>query len=267
MLRKLYHYDLKWSLKVITIFWVLGIAFAIFGRIFQLLPDSIMFEVLGAICNGTSLSLTISAIFNSVIRAWVRLNLSMYKDESYLTHTIPVSISTHFLSKVLATVTVTVISMAILVLAVFIMYYSKENFETLKSLLNVVSGTLDISIAGLLILIILVILFEIIFIIFSGFFGLVYGNSYNSKRVSKTLIYSFGIYFISSIFSIIIMLFSTLFNDELYNIVFVNSEEVIFFEIDVLKIVLTVGLFLYIGYCALAYYLTDRKLRQGINID
>ena len=267
MLKKLYYYDLKWSLKIITIFLGLGLAFAVFGRIFQLLPDSIMFEVLGAICNGTSLSLTISAIFNCVIRAWVRLNLTMYKDESYLTHTIPVSISTHFLSKVLATITVIVISMIFLVLVVFIMYYSKENFEALKSLLNVVSGTMDISVVGFLILVILVILFEVIFIVFSGFFGAVYGNSYNKKRVLKTLVYAFGAYFICSAFSIIIMLLSTLFNEDLYNVVFVNTQDVVNIGLDILKAILSVGLLLYIGYCILLYYLTDRKLKQGINID
>lgn len=267
MLKKLYYYDLKWSLKTITIFLGLGLAFAIFGRLFQLLPDSIMFEILGAICNGTSLSLTISAIFNCVIRAWVRLNLTMYKDEAYLTHTIPVSISTHFLSKVLATITVIVISMTILVLAIFIMYYSKENFEALKGLLNVVSGTMDISIAGLLILIILVILFEVIFIVLSGFYGIVFGNSYNKKRVLKTLIYAFGVYFICSAFSLVIMLFSSMFNEDLYNIVFLNSQEVIVIGIDILKVILMVALILCVGYCGLIYYLTDRKLRQGINID
>lgn len=267
MLKKLYYYDLKWSLKVISIFWALGMLFAVFGRIFKMLPDSIMFEILGGICNGTSLSLTISAIFNCVIRAWVRLNQTMYKDESYLTHTIPVSISTHFLSKVLSTITIILISMITLVLAIFIMYYSKENFQTLKNLLNAVSGTMDISVAGLLVLIILVLLFEIIFISISGFFGQVYGNSYNSKRVLKTLIYAFGGYFVCSFLSIIVMLFCTLFNENLYNVVFVNTEEAAVIGIDVLKAILAVGLFLYIGYCILLYYLADKKLRQGINID
>ena len=94
MLGKLLKYDLKWSLKLICIFLGIGLFLAILGRVLELCPDSMFFAILIGIIKGASLSLTITGVFNAVIRSWVRFILNCYKDESYLTNTIPVKRST-----------------------------------------------------------------------------------------------------------------------------------------------------------------------------
>ena len=102
MLKKLVKYDLKWLLKVIVIFLALGIFFATTGRLLDLISDSLVFSIVSAICKGAALSMLISGLFNLVIRSWVRIILNLYKDEAYLTHTLPIKRETHYLSKVLS---------------------------------------------------------------------------------------------------------------------------------------------------------------------
>ena len=116
MLKNLIKYDLKWLMKIIVIFLILGFIFAGIGRLFSLIEDSVFFNILSSVCNGISISMFLNAIFNSVFRGWARFSINLYKDESYLTHTLPVTKSTHFLAKVLSIV----ISILLLV------YYLKE---------------------------------------------------------------------------------------------------------------------------------------------
>ena len=107
MLRKLIKYDLKWILKLILIYCSLGIFFAITGRLFGLIENSIFFDIISKVCNGISIAMLINAIVNAVIRGWVRVIFNLYRDESYLTHTLPLTknrakiIATFFFKEVL----------------------------------------------------------------------------------------------------------------------------------------------------------------------
>ena len=102
MLGKLIKHDLKWILKLILIYCFLGIFFAVTGRLFGLIENSMFFDIISKICNGISIAMLINAIVNAVIRGWVRVIYNLYKDESYLTHTLPIEKNTQFLAKVLS---------------------------------------------------------------------------------------------------------------------------------------------------------------------
>ena len=220
MLKKLIKYDLKWLLKVIIIFLILGTAFSIIGRLFQLIPDSIIFDVISKICQGTATSLVVSAVINSIIRGWVRTISNLYKDESYLTHTLPIARKTHFLSKVISVTITIILSFVVLFINIFIMYYSKENMEMLKQALNLVSTSLDSSVAGVIFVMIVVIILEVLFLVFCGFFGVVLGHRFNEKKSLKSLLFGLMIYGIFSIVSLVIMLIASLFSSGLRNFLF-----------------------------------------------
>ena len=101
MLRKLIKYDLKWQLKIITIYYLLGFVLSIIGRLFEFFPDSTFFIVLTKIIKGAAISLTITGIINCIIRSWVRITNNLYKDESLLTHTLPVETSLHYYLRII----------------------------------------------------------------------------------------------------------------------------------------------------------------------
>ena len=90
MLGKLVKYDLKWIYKVVVVFYALAILFSMLGRGLQEIKNSVIFSVVSQICFGIAISMMVSSVINCVMRLWARFIKNCYKDESYLTHTIPV---------------------------------------------------------------------------------------------------------------------------------------------------------------------------------
>ena len=125
MLGKLLKYDLKWTYKGVIVFYILSIVFSIIGRLFSEIDNSLIFNVLGQICIGAAVSMVVNVLINNFIRVWVRFIRNCYKDESYLTHTLPVSKKTIFLSKVLSAIITMITSAVIIVVCLAICYYSK----------------------------------------------------------------------------------------------------------------------------------------------
>ena len=91
MLNKLLKYDLKYMIKNMLVFYVLSIFFAFTTRLLFNMEQSTMINIIGQISVGCMFSMVISTLINSIMRSWVRFRDSLYKDESYLTHTLPVT--------------------------------------------------------------------------------------------------------------------------------------------------------------------------------
>lgn len=264
MLKKLLKYDLRWLLKIIVIFHGLGLFFACIGRLIDLLPESLFFTIISGIFKGTSISMVVSSIINTIIRSWVRFTNNLYKDESYLTHTLPIKKETHFLSKVLSSIIVIGISVVVCIISVVIMYLNKNTIELIKQSLNILSKNLNGSIVLLILLVLLVLFLEVVFIVLCGLFGIVYGNSFNQKKLLKSFVFGFMIYMICTITTLIILLVSTIFIKDLHNIIFTSNPVVTF---GLLIGLLVFAFVIYLIYCLVIYLLTLKKLKKGVNVD
>jgi len=104
MLGKLLKYDLKWIYKVVIVFYALSFIFAIITRICFSIENSALFGILGQIAAGFTISMLASSLINGIMRSWARFIINIYKDESYLTHTLPIEKRQIYLSKVLAAI-------------------------------------------------------------------------------------------------------------------------------------------------------------------
>ena len=91
MLNKLLKYDLKYMIKNMSIFYILTIFFAIITRILFSLEQTIIVNILGQISVGCMFAMLVNILINTIMRSWVRFTDSIYKDEAYLTHTLPVT--------------------------------------------------------------------------------------------------------------------------------------------------------------------------------
>ena len=91
MLSKLLKYDLKYMIKSMSVFYILAIFFAVLTRIFFSLEKSVIITIIGQITVGCMFSMIANTLINTMMRSWVRFRDSLYKDESYLTHTLPVT--------------------------------------------------------------------------------------------------------------------------------------------------------------------------------
>lgn len=264
MLKKLIKYDFIWVIKIVVIFMILGLSFAIIGRLFSLIPDSFFFDLLSKICNGTALSLLISAMINAIMRSWARLTVNLFKDESYLTHTLPVDKLSQYLSKVLTLILSIVITFVVLFIGLIIMYYSKETFEAIKSSLNIISDTLNSSVFGLILVVALLVLLEFTFMGACGNFGIIYGNTFNQKKMVKSIIYGIISYAVISIFSLVILLITSLFSDGVKGLLFGGSTII---DISIMKTIMWCCIGLYFIFNIVLFTISYKIFKKGVNID
>ena len=103
MLGKLLKYDLKWCFNPLVVFYILAIIFSIITRIIESVDQTLILLIMDKICSGVVIAMLINILINCLMRNWVRFERNIYKDESYLTHTLPVSKNKIYLSKILTT--------------------------------------------------------------------------------------------------------------------------------------------------------------------
>ena len=103
MLGKLLKYDLKYMIRNMCIFYILAIFFAILTRILSIIDQSAIINIIGQITQGCMISMIVSVLMNTMLRSWVRFRDSFYKDEAYLTHTLPVTKNDLYNSKFIQT--------------------------------------------------------------------------------------------------------------------------------------------------------------------
>lgn len=263
MLKKLLKYDLKWIYKLLIIFYILGITFAILGRTFTEIENSVIFNIIGQICNGTAIAMVVNVLINNLMRVWARFSRNVYKDESYLTHTLPVEKKTIFLSKVLSAIITMVTSAVVIVICISICYYSTENIEFLKTALEFVASTYNSTVVEFLLITFAVFFLEMIFALLAGYIGLIIGHKSNNKKMGKSVLFGFIAYIIPQTLTLLIIFIIGLFNPDIMNLF--NTTDMI--NLEVIKTIMYIGIVIY-GFYIIAYYVIGKKLfEKGVNID
>lgn len=263
MLNKLLKYDLKWIYKVLIVFYFLSLIFAVIARILSSIENSAIFDVLGKVAAGFAVSMVVSALINCIMRSWARFTINMYKDESYLTHTLPVSKDTVYLSKVLSAILCTFTTVAISVGCMFICYYSDANMKALKNSLSVAADTFDTTVINLLLIVSAVILMEVFFILIIGYAGIVIGHRSNKNKLLKSIIAGIVMYLMSNVLSVAVLFAAGTVNDNIMNL-FKTTDSI---QIATIKSVMYIAISIYFIYNVAFYFIGKQQLNKGINID
>lgn len=257
MLKKLLKYDLKWCYKALTIFYILSIIFAILTRVFINIDGRILFTIIGKIMQGITITLLINILINNILRIWARVIKNFYSDEAYLTHTLPIKKETLFLSKVLTTIITLTTSFIVIIISLLICYYSKENIEILKNILN------QINISNITIIsTILIFYLEILFIILSGITAIILGYKQNNNKLLKSVLFGLIIYFIMQTLILVIIFVIGLFNKEIMDLFKTNN-----ITPNLLKQMLSLSTIIYIIYNIILYIIGNNTFKKGVNID
>lgn len=263
MLGKLLKYDLKWSYKVLVYFYALALVFSLIGRGLQGIENSVIFTVISGFCIGVGFGLSIGAIFNCIIRLWLRFKLNLYGDESYLTHTLPVSKGTIFASKVLSAFITIFISTIVFGVCLFICYYSKENLEILKNGLELAASTYDTTVLNLVLLILGVLFLQMIFIVLVGNVGIILGHKASKNKIIKSIVIGFALYMATQIFSVLLVFGFALFNSDFMNLF--KTMSVI--GTETIKSLMYSAMGLYVVYIIFYFILGKKKLDRGVNVE
>ncbi len=263
MLGKVLKYDLKWVYKVVGVFYILAFIFSIIGRGLNEIENSALFSLIAKIAFGFAISMMVSSLINCLMRLWARFIKNMYKDESYLTHTIPVPRKTIYVSKVLAALITIFTTTIVALVCLYICYYSEANMEILKTLLELAASTYNTTVVKLLLLITVVIYLEVMFMVLIGYTGIILGYKSNQNKMVKTLVYSFILYMVTQVVTLVVIYIFGLFNPSVMNII--NTTDIV--NIDAIKNVMYVGIATYVAYIIFYYLLGKKQLEKGVNVD
>lgn len=264
MLKKLLKYDLIWINKNLVYFYAIAFLFAIIGRLFSLIDNSIFATVISKICFGITIAFVINAIVNGIIRSWVRFINNCYKDESYLTHTLPVTKKEIYLAKFIASIFTMIIGVILSFISFAICYLSVDLIDTIKQMLNILENQ-NISIVLIIILFIILLILEFIFIISIGYFGIILGHKHNNKKFLNSVLYGFSGFFAANFVTLLLIVFLSLFNDGIKSLVFDSSNFVMSNSLFITFLLISISC--YIVYIVIIFFVNNKQFNKGVNVD
>ena len=264
MLNKLLKYDLKYMIKNMSIFYILSIFFAITTRILFNIEQSVIINIIGQISVGCMFAMIANTLINTIMRSWIRFRDSLYKDESYLTHTLPVTKNELYHSKFIQTLIFFFISFAIILISLFITYYSKENWLVLTNYIKTITTGLNMSTSFFITMAIIVIFLEIFNAIQCGFFGIILGYKMNNGKLGYSVLFGFIIYLLAQSIILGLVFVYGLFDStvmELFKTATVNID------VKAFKVLAIVSSLLYIVIIFIMSLLCKRELNKGVNVE
>ena len=168
-----------------------------------------------------------------------------------------------FLSKVLSAGITVFTTAIVIIVCLFICYYSKENLQVLKSMLEVTASTYDTTIVNLLLLMAFVFFLEVMFMILIGYVGIILGHKSNRNKMVKTILIGFALYMLTQFVTLGVVFIFGLFNQNVMNLV--NTTDIV--NMETIKLVMTGGIGLYAVYIAFYYWLGKKAFQKGVNVE
>lgn len=263
MLGKLVKYDLKWIYKVVVVFYALTFIFSGIGRALKFIDNSIVFSFVSGISITIAISMMVSSLINCIMRLWARFVRNVYKDESYLTHTLPVSKNKIYIAKVLSAIVTLFTTFVVIIVCLFICFYSKTNIEILKNALELAASTYDITVIGLILLICLVMFLEVLFVVLIGYAAIILGYQSNKNKMINTIVLGIAFYLSTQTATLLFVFLLGLINSNIMNLI--NTTDIV--NIDAIKSVMSIGIVIYMIYIVFYFFLGKKSFEKGVNVE
>ena len=264
MLIKLLKYDLKYMIKNMAIFYILSIFFAILTRIFLEMEQSVIVHIIGQITLGCMISMIASTVINTMMRSWIRFNTSLFKDESYLTHTLPVTKNQLYNSKFIQTLIFFFTGFVLVIASLFIAFYSKENWENISNYVKNITTGLNMSTLFFIVMAIVLIFLEVFNAIQCGFFGIILGNRRNNARLGFSVLFGFIMYLIAQSLVLGLVFVYGLFDSTVMELF---KSGTISIDANAFKILAIVASILYLVIIFSMSIICKKLLNKGVNIE
>lgn len=263
MLVKLLKYDLKYMLKNMIVFYILSIFFAITTRILFSIDESFIIKIISQISVGCMFSVIASILINTLMRSWVRFRDSIYKDESYLTHTLPVTKNEIYNSKFIQTLIFFIVSFLVIVISLFIAYYTKDRWILLKDYINNFSASLNFKTSFVVISFLVIISLEIFNALQCGYYGILLGYKRNNNKLGYSVFFGFISYILTQCLVLISMFLMGLFNSDIMNLFKSNIQ----LSLGSFRLLLIITIILYIVLITIMSLVCKKVFNKGVNIE
>lgn len=261
MLGKLLKYDLKRNMHWLWILFVCTIAIAGIGRLCEELSQTVaFFKVLAIFFDSIFYAAVVNTILQPFLRNFLNFSKNLYGDESYLTHTLPVTKNQLINSKYL-TATIEIVAGALCTIAaVLIKVASPTSLAVVEQMLMAIVPD-GISAAVVITLGATLIICELLMFISIINFSIVLGYKSNEKKVLKSFIFA-AIFSISASMVLGIAMFGILL---VFGVDFA-SETLILSGTALITLLIT-GIVVYLAIGILFYFLAKKQFNNGVNVD
>lgn len=263
MLKKLLKYDFKDMYKFLSVFYILSIVFAISTRILLGLKQTVIISIISQISIGFMFSMLASSLINTLMRNWVRFKDTLYKDESYLTHTLPVTKMQIYESKFILSLTNLATTFIVIFLSVLIAYQSKDNLSIITNYIDNVSKIFNVNSITFIIFMILILFLEIYTGLQSGFLGIILGHRKSNNKVMDSVIFGFIVYIICQLIVLLILFIVALFNSDVMKMFTDNVLP----NLPAIKNVVLLFSIVYVSIIAVMNLICVKKLNKGVNVE
>lgn len=263
MLKKLFKYDIKYMNKYILPLCGLSFILSIFTRIlFELSSYSIIFKIFFMMSIIVTNTLLINVLIQTIVRIIARFKNSLYSDESYLIHTLPVARKDIFLSKFLMSMLYMLIAFIVVAICLIIEYYTKDRFESLKTILNTVFLQYDMSLKYLLFIGLSYLILMFAWIQLMVFSAVELGFRKNDRKGLMSFAYSIALYFGTQVVNLIILMVVALFNSGIRETF--TSNVMSSATLKIILLVITIYNFVYVIFY---YALGQKLLSKNVNVE
>ncbi len=264
---KLLKYDLKWTYKILAPLYLAVITCVIIGRILNPMSHSTLISTLSVIFLSATIGLMINSYINTIARSWARFARNLYGDESYLTHTLPVSSHSIFRAKTLAAVITLLTTLGVIALGIPIclgwFYGNLEQFGIFKTSVQIAAENLSFPVVVFVLFIVFIVLIQAMMMVLCGYAGIVAGHRFNKRKSSVSALIGISLYCGSQILAILTLLALSVFEPDVLELV--SRGRVPSYE--TLRFVLIAIVGLYTVYTAILYCLGQKLLARGVNVD
>lgn len=261
MLGKLVKNDLKKNMRLIWILFISTIIASGITRLCVSLGENILFfKILGIFFDSVFYALAANAIIQTFLKNIFNFSKSIYGDESYLTHTLPVTKNQIVNSKFLTVLIELVLGFVCVIISLLIKFYSPTMFETIRLLISIfVIG--NFSLALILSLFVVLVIVEFLMFVSIIFYSITLAHKSKEKRLLKTFLLTAAFAFTS-----LTVLAGVMIGVLTINGVNLSSTTLIVSSSTFIGIMLA-GIIVYSAVILLFYFLTKKELNKGVNVD
>lgn len=208
----------------------------------------------------------IGLFLNAAIRTWARFKINFFNDESYLTHTLPVSNTTLWFAKFLSAVIVTIIVIAAIAVSFSILQLTSDG-QLLTA--NFGIGKPQMS-SSFYLIYILTVFTQLLYSIMCGLTGITISNKTGSRSGLRAVICGFAVYLLGVLIMLGCFLIWSTFDGGIHATLFSGASSqtvsVLTGEGYIEKALIGIGI-IYTALIATLYFINQKLLSRGVDID
>lgn len=253
--------DFKKMIKILLYIYPFAVFFGAVSWLVKLGENT----VLQSVFYNVFASLTYSAVaailvnmFLHILRVFIN---NFYKDECYLTHTLPVTKNQLLLSKYISALAVVVTSISVCAVSLFLVLNGAGFMEFMKSALQSGVGGFQMPVWQFLVTAAVLILLQICALISFAFTAVIKANMYNEKRAVKGLLWFALFYFGAMAVTFIVALLVFAIRGNISELFSSTISQ------DSLMTVFITAIVMHAIYTAVFFVLSQKLFNKGVNVD